>query len=395
MVPLAARLASWGRDLAKANVSFAGAVPPQPASAHWQDMRTDAEKGRARRRDIARRYERNEPACPSADRAGSAWVVLVAPEPKAVRLRDVAQERVHDRETPLGACRRVFDLQARAWAYSPRHREDIVQDACVIALSKMSRAEAECRGAAALVPEGLVYWIVRGVMRHRSEGDGRYVSTESGQGREVLMARWEAHVGAGGAEAMRRFDQMATRVRDSFPIGRRPTRGYHLARLEQTHECSQRMAEEAYLRGAPFDPTAEAALSPDPETCPADLTEQVARLVERRAVSGQSIGQLVTFAYRLPRPRGRAAIRRAREVAGHILACYGDHLDAHAAAAQWRTRGASPLEAVFGATEPEDQDLVVSVIERLETDQADAFLASLLTDLAAGVTYRRCDQQAA
>ena len=351
-------------------------------------MRTNAEKGRARKRDIEQRYDRNEPACPAANRPGRALVVLVAPEPQTTRFRDIAQERVHDRETMLGACRRVFDLQARAWAYSPRHREDIVQDACVIALSKMNRAEADCRGAEALVPEGLVYWIIRGVMRHRSEGDGRYVSTESGQGREVLMARWEEHVGAGGAETMRRFDQMATRVRASFPIGRRPTHGYHLARREQTHAYSHQMAEDAHRREAPSDPTAEAALSPDPETCPSDLTASIARLVERRATAGQSIGQLVTFAYRLPRPRGRAATRRASEVAGHILTCYGDHLDAHAAAAQWCTRGVSPLETVFGATEPADRDLVISVIERLETDQADAFLASLLADLAAGITYR-------
>lgn len=320
-------------------------------------------------------------------------MVLVDPEPHAVRFRDVAQERVHDRETLLGACRRVFDLQARAWAYSTRHREDIVQDACVIALSKITRAEAECPGAEALVPEGLVYWIIRGVMRHRSEGDGRYVSTESGQGREVLMARWEAHVNSGGSESMRRFDQMATRVRSSFPIGRRPTRGYHLSRREQTHQYSHRMAEEAYLRQAPSDPTAEAALSPDPETCPADLTESIARLTERRAARGESIGKLVTFAYRLPRPKGNAAIRRACEVADHILTCYGDHLDAHTAAAQWRTCGLSPLEAVFGATDPADRDLVISVIERLDAGQADAFLTSVLADRAARVSYR--DRQAA
>src|SRR5690625_6149265 len=73
------------------------------------------------------------------------------------------------------------------------------------------------------------------------------------------------------------------------------------------------MAEDAYLRLAEFDPTAEAALSPDPETCPTDLTDSIARLVERRAGAGQSIGQLVTFAYRLPRPRGQAAIRRRSE----------------------------------------------------------------------------------
>src|SRR5699024_3344568 len=116
-------------------------------------MRTKAEKGRARHRDIVTRYERNEPACPSAHRAPNAVVVLVHPEPEAIRFREVEQERVRDRETRLGACRRVFDLQARAWAYSSRHREDLVQDSCVIALSKIERAESECPGAEALVPE--------------------------------------------------------------------------------------------------------------------------------------------------------------------------------------------------------------------------------------------------
>lgn len=275
-------------------------------------MRTNAEKGRARHRDIATRYERNEPPCPSAYRPGRALVVLVAPEPQATQFREIAQERVHDRETLLGACRRVFDLQARAWAYTFRHREDIVQDACVIALSKINRAQADFPGAEALVPEGLVYWIVRGVMRHRSEGDGRYVSTESGQGREVLMAAWEEHVKAGGVESMRRFDQMAHRIRNGFPVGRRPTRDYQLSRREQTHTYSHQLAEDAYQRLASTDPTADAALNRDPETCPADMTESIARLVERRAAKGQSIGAMVAFAYRLPRPKGHAGEGLAR-----------------------------------------------------------------------------------
>lgn len=275
-------------------------------------MRTNAEKGRARHRDIATRYERNEPACSSAHRPGQALVVLVAPEPQATQFRATAQERVHDRDTLLGACRRVFDLQARVWAYTFRHREDIVQDACVIALSKINRAEADCPGAEALVPEGLVYWIVRGVMRHRSEGDGRYVSTESGQGREVLMAAWEEHVKAGGVESMRRFDQMANRIRNGFPVGRRPTRDYQLSRREQTHTYSHQLAEDAYQRLASTDPTADAALNRDPETCPADMTESIARLVERRAAKGQSIGAMVAFAYRLPRPKGHAGEGLAR-----------------------------------------------------------------------------------
>src|SRR5690625_7701191 len=98
-------------------------------------MRTDAEKGRARHRDIVTRYGRNEPACPSAHRAGGVRVVLVAPEPKAVRFREGEQGRVHDRETMLGACRRVFDVPARAWAEPSRHRAAVVPDACVIALA--------------------------------------------------------------------------------------------------------------------------------------------------------------------------------------------------------------------------------------------------------------------
>ncbi|HLR95059.1 MAG TPA: hypothetical protein VK053_11070 [Jiangellaceae bacterium] len=79
-------------------------------------MRTNAEKARAHKRDIEQRHQRNESACPAAERPEGARVVLVAPEPTAIRFRQIAQERVHDRETLLGACRRVFDLQARAWA---------------------------------------------------------------------------------------------------------------------------------------------------------------------------------------------------------------------------------------------------------------------------------------
>lgn len=160
-----------------------------------------------------------------------------------------------------------------------------------------------------------------------------------------------------------------------------------MARREQAHDYAEQLAQDAYFRGVPWDPTAEAALSPDPETCPADLTERIARLVENRAARGQSIGQLVTFAYRLPRPRGRAALRRAREIADHILTSYGDHLNAHAATSQWRSTGTSPLATVFGSDQAEDRDLVVSVLERLDADQADAFLHSVLADRAVGISY--------
>lgn len=357
-------------------------------------MRTKAEQGRARHRDIVTRYKRNEPACRSADRAPHALVVLVHPEPEAIRFREIEQEQVHDRETLLGACRRVFDLQARAWAYSSRHREDLIQDSCVIALSKIVRAEAACSGAEALIPEGLVYNIVRGAMRHRSEGDGRYMSTESGQGREVLMDRWEAHVNAGGIETMKRFEEMADQVRSRFPIGRRPTRGFHLGRLELAHEYARELADLQARRDQDPDPTAAAAFARDPETCPIDLTESMARLVEKRATRGQSVGQLVSFAYRLPTPRGQATIQPAREIAAYILDVYGDHLDAHAAAALWRDHCWSPLETVFAIRTIEDRDLVLTVLERLDSDQADAFLYSLLEDLAAGVTYRRRDSAA-
>lgn len=379
----------WKTDKLQVSCAPFENVPRTRRRAHWRVMRTKAEKGRARHRDIVTRYERNEPACPSAHRAPHALVVLVHPEPEAIRFREAKQERVHDRETLLGACRRVFDLQARAWAYSSRHREDLIQDSCVIALSKIERAEAECPGAEALVPEGLVYNIVRGAMRHRSEGDGRYMATESGQGREILMGRWEEHVKAGGIESMKRFEEMADQVRSAFPIGRRPTRGYHLGRLEQAHEYARELAELQARRDQDPDPTATAAFARDPETCPIDLTESIARLVEKRAARGQSVGQLVTFAYRLPTPRGRAAVRRGREVADFVLEQYGDHVDAHAAAALWRHRSWSPLETVFAIRTIEDRDLVLSVLERLDSDQADVFLRSVLEDLAAGVTYLR------
>src|SRR5699024_8330692 len=193
-------------------------------------MRTEAERARAHKRDIDTRYERNEPSCPAADRPGGARVVLVAPEPTAIRFRKIAQDRVHDRETLLGSCRRVFDLQARAWAYTFRHREDIVQDACVIALAKIIRAEADCPGAEALVPEGLVYWIVRGVMRHRSEGDGRDVSSEAGQGGEALMERREEQVSGGGGGAARARGPRGTSGTGPPSQGRAARRGWRSGR---------------------------------------------------------------------------------------------------------------------------------------------------------------------
>src|SRR5699024_8330693 len=171
-----------------------------------------------------------------------------------------------------------------------------------------------------------------GGARARPEGDVRYGAPEPGQGREARMAKWEEHVTAGGVASMRRCDQMAERIRDGFPVGRRPPHDYQLSWREQPHTYSHRLAEDAYQRLASTDPTADAALNRDPETCPADLSDSIARLVERRAARGQSIGEMFTFAYRLPRPKGHAALRRAREVADRILAHYGDHLDAHAAA---------------------------------------------------------------
>lgn len=52
-------------------------------------------------------------------------------------------------------------------------------------------------------------------------------------------------------------------------------------------------------------------------------------------------------------------------------------------------RGWAPLEAVFAIRTIENRDLVLSMIERLDSDQADAFLRSMLEDLIAGLTYRR------
>lgn len=299
-------------------------------------MTTTTQKGRASLGEVPQ-SRRSRSDCPTATRTAGASVVLVTPAPTPVPF-DVVEERVHDRETLLGACAQVVDVQARAWAYSSRHREDIIQDSCVIAQSKMKRAESACPRAEALVPEGLVYWIVRGVMRHRSQGDGRYVTTESGQGREVLMAK-----------------------------------GTVAGTLQ---------------REAPTDPTADIALAPNPETCPADLTDEIANLVEKRAEKGQGIGGLVTFAYRLPHPRGRTASARSREVAARILHHFADHLDAHAAAKLWRHHGDSPLATVFAAHRSGDRDLVISVLQRLDRHQADQFLRSILEDRAAGMNYR-------
>src|SRR5699024_266182 len=85
-----------------------------------------------------------------ADRPGAGRVVLVDPEPQTVRFRDVAQERVHDRETLRGAGRRGCDLQARGWAGTLRHREDSAKAACAVALSQSTGAEDDSTAAGAM-----------------------------------------------------------------------------------------------------------------------------------------------------------------------------------------------------------------------------------------------------
>ena len=150
-------------------------------------------------------------ACPTYVGSPGETVILVGPDNKPVRRSEVGQ-RVHDEETLLGAIVSAFGKQAPDAARKAQIAEDVIQDSAVIALSKLRRAEAE-HEVKALIPEGLVYYVVRGALRHRSFGDGRTTSTESGQAREKLM-------------------RLAEEIRDSYPARRRPTSGYMFSWLE-------------------------------------------------------------------------------------------------------------------------------------------------------------------
>lgn len=170
-------------------------------------------------------------ACPTYVGSPGETVILVGPDSRPVRRSEVDQ-RVHDEETLLGAIVSAFGKQAPDAARKAQIAEDVIQDSAVIALSKIRRAEAE-HEVKALIPEGLVYYIVRGALRHRSFGDGRAMSTESGQAREKLMRLAEEAARRG--EDTHRYgflSGLAEEVRDAYPARRRPTAGYMFSWLE-------------------------------------------------------------------------------------------------------------------------------------------------------------------
>lgn len=168
-------------------------------------------------------------ACPTYRGDPGETVICVGPNNSPVKRSEVREARVHDEETLLGAAIYVFGKQAPDAARSARLAEEIISDSLVIALSKIRRAEAE-HGVKALIPEGLVYYIVRGALRHRSLGDGRPMTTESGQAREKLMRALE-DLEKAGTDTHRPglYGALAEEIRDSYPKRRRPTRGYELS----------------------------------------------------------------------------------------------------------------------------------------------------------------------
>lgn len=170
-------------------------------------------------------------ACPTYVGSPGETVILVGPDNKPVRRSEVDQ-RVHDEETLLGAIVSAFGKQAPDAARKAQIAEDVIQDSAVIALSKLRRAEAE-HEVKALIPEGLVYYVVRGALRHRSFGDGRTTSTESGQAREKLMRLAEEAARRGEDTDRQGFlSDLAEEIRDSYPARRRPTSGYMFSWLE-------------------------------------------------------------------------------------------------------------------------------------------------------------------
>lgn len=167
-------------------------------------------------------------ACPTYQGDPDEMVICVGPDNSPMRRSEVEYERVHDEETLLGAVVYVFGKQASSAARRARIAEEVVSDSLVIALSKIRRAEDE-HGVKALIPEGLVYYVVRGALRHRSFGDGRHMSTESCQAREKLALALERLEREGEDVSRPGFrSALAAEIRDAYPKRRRPTLGYEL-----------------------------------------------------------------------------------------------------------------------------------------------------------------------
>lgn len=198
-------------------------------------------------------------ACPRYQGDPDEMVICVGPDNSPMRRSEVEYERVHDEETLLGAVVYVFGKQASSVARRARIAEEVISDSLVIALSKIRRAEDE-HGVKALIPEGLVYYVVRGALRHRSFGDGRYMSTESCQAREKLDLDLERLEKEGEDVSRPGFrSALAAEIRDAYPKRRRPTLGYELGWQEvpKPHLSDELLSELGMDRVTEPDPSAE------------------------------------------------------------------------------------------------------------------------------------------
>lgn len=196
-------------------------------------------------------------ACPVYQGDPEEMVICVGPGKRPTKRSQVTESRVHDEETLLGALISVFGKQAFSAFRTVRHAEDIISESAIIALSKLRRAEEE-HGVKALIPEGLVYYVVRGVLRHRSMGDGRYTSTESSQAREVLRREIDRLASQGVETQGQAFVKLARQILESYPVRRRPTYGYEWNWLEiPKPHCDDEWSGESGI-GAFMDPVISA-----------------------------------------------------------------------------------------------------------------------------------------
>lgn len=267
------------------------------------------------------------PAQPDPTLAASAPCILVGPKHSPITIGEVGDQRVYDRETLLDGVRYVFWRQAPSWARVARQREDIIQDSCIIALAKLNRAEEE-HGCYALIPEALVWCVVRGALYHRSDGDGRHMSTESGQAREHLIEWWNAHLGGGGAHSMRAFNAKAEEIRLEHPKRRRPTFGYQHAWIELPVDYQIELARLQSLADQPmWDPTSETALA---SVSPFATDDLALRRVERRKTANTFVrGRAALGLPLLRRYVDEGALERLRDIASVHDECrryeLGDH----------------------------------------------------------------------
>lgn len=268
-------------------------------------------------------------------------ITLTATDPQVIRRKEMAGA-AYDLETLFGAVRAMLRRESKGdllWVRVSEHFEDIAQSSCVIALSKLRRAEEET-GVRALIPEALLMTVVRGAISSRCRGDGRTLSTESSRARALLNLWRHEEITRGRTPSHREVDEKAEEILLSFPAHRRPTIGFQNEWQNVPSETTfvrrteRFLSNEAGFASTPYsgeakspwqsawdDPTFDAACGPDPDSDDVDIRLAAARRRSNPYGAAQAVMDL-------PRVRAsasdldRSALRAriAGDVAGAVSA---------------------------------------------------------------------------